>query len=109
MEEVLVPVIMAQRGQTFSRTFRVRPDRLKVSGIQKLVAFKITPNPKEMPIRLTAADGTNTILKYNQELKVWEGELNRGIEQDIEIHIADKSYKFRTVPTTRMGDDLFDD
>ena len=104
-----MPVIIAQKGQTVSRTFRVKADRLKVSGLQKTIAFKITPNPNELSVKLTAADGTDTILIYNQELKIWEGELNRGIEQDIEIHIADKSYKFRTVPTTRMGDDLFDD
>lgn len=109
LEEVIVPVIIAQKGQTVSRSFRVREDRLKVSGLQKTVAFKITPNPKDVPVKLTAADGTNTVLVYNQELKIWEGELKRGIEQDIEIHIADKNYKFRTVPTTRMGDDLFDD
>ena len=109
LEEVLVPVIIAQKGQNVSRTFRVKADRLKVSGLQKTIAFKITPNPNELSVKLTAADGTDTILIYNQELKIWEGELNRGIEQDIEIHIADKSYKFRTVPTTRMGDDLFDD
>lgn len=109
LEEVIVPVIIAQKGQTVSRSFRVREDRLKVSGLQKTVAFKIIPNPKEIPVKLTAADGTNTVLVYNQKLKVWEGELKRGIEQDIAIHIADKNYKFRTVPTTRMGDDLFDD
>lgn len=108
-EEVIIPVIIAQRGQIINRTFKVKADCLKVSGLQKQVAFKITPVPKDIPITLTAADGTNTALKYDQELKVWVGELLRGIEQDIEIHIADKNYKFRTVPTTRMGDDLFDD
>ena len=109
LEEVLVPVIIAQRGRTVSKTFRVKPDQLKVSGLQKTVAFKISPDPKDTPVKLTAADGTNTILKYDQELKVWKGDLNRGIEQDIEVHIADKSYNFRTVPSTHMGDDLFDD
>ena len=59
--------------------------------------------------KASAADGTDIVLVFNQELKVWEGELTRGIEQDIEVHIADKNYRFRTVPTTRMGDDLFDD
>lgn len=108
-EEVIVPVIIVQKGQIANRSFRVKADCLKVSGLQKAVAFRIAPNPQDVPVKLTAVDGTNIILKYNQELKVWEGELNRGIEQDIEIHIADKSYKFRTVPTTRMGDDLFDD
>lgn len=109
LEEVLVPVIIAQRGRTVSKTFRVKPDQLKVSGLQKTVAFKISPDPKDTPVKLTAADGTNTVLKYDQELKVWKGDLNRGIEQDIEVHIADKSYNFRTVPSTHMGDDLFDD
>ena len=109
LEEVIVPVIIAQKRQIINMSFRVKADRLKVSGLQKTVAFKIAPNPQDVPVKLTAADGTNTVLKYNRGLKVWEGELDRGIEQDIEIHIADKNYKFRTVPTTRMGDDLFDD
>lgn len=109
LEEVLVPVIIAQRGLTVSKSFRIKADRLKVSGLQKIVAFKITPNPKDVPVKLTATDGTNTVLTYNQELKVWEGELNRGIEQDIEVHVADKKYGFRTIPSTRMEDDLFDD
>lgn len=108
-EEVVVPVIIAQRGKILNRTFKVKPDSIKVSGLQKKVTFKITPVPKDIQIRLTGADGTNTMLRYDQELKVWEGELLRGIEQDIEIHIADNKYMFRTVPTTRMGDDLFDD
>ena len=82
---------------------------LNVSGLKRTVSFKITPNPKDIPVKLSAADGTNIVLAFNQELKVWEGELTRGIEQDIEVHIADKNYRFRTVPTTRMGDDLFDD
>lgn len=108
-EEVVVPVIIAQRGQIINRTFKVKADTLKVSGLQKKVAFKIMPNPKDISVKLTATDGTDIVLTYDQELKVWEGELKRGIEQDIEVHIADKNYRFRTVPTTRMGDDLFDD
>lgn len=108
-EEVMIPVIIAQKGQRINRQYRVKADNLKVSGLQKTVAFKITPNPKDIPVKLFAADGYNTDLKYDEELKVWIGELDRGIEQDIEIHVADRKYKFRTVPTTRMGDDLFDD
>lgn len=108
-EEVVVPVIIVQRGQIINRTFKVKADSLKVSGLKKTVSFKITPNPKDIPVKLSAADGTDIVLVFNQELKVWEGELTRGIEQDIEVHIADKNYRFRTVPTTRMGDDLFDD
>ena len=58
---------------------------------------------------LKAKDGTNIELIYREETKTWFGKLKRGIEQDIEVSVGGKNYKFRTIPPTKMGDDLFDD
>ena len=109
LEEVLVPIIIAHKGKQVSKTFRVRPVNLSVSGLHREVEFKINPMPKDEKVILKAKDGTNTELIYRDETKTWVGKLKRGIEQDIEVSIGKKIQKFRTVPPTKMGDDLFDD
>ena len=48
-------------------------------------------------------------MKYDTLQKVWYEELKRGIEQDIKVTVENQEFDFRTVPTTKMGDDLFDD
>lgn len=48
-------------------------------------------------------------MKYDTLQKVWYEELERGIEQDIKVTVGSQEFIFRTVPTTKMGDDLFDD
>ena len=58
---------------------------------------------------MKAKDGTVTDLEYREETKTWIGKVKRGIEQDIEVSVGAKTHKFRTVPPTKMGDDLFDD
>ena len=51
----------------------------------------------------------NFHVKYDTLQKVWYEELERGIEQDIKVTVGSQEFIFRTVPTTKMGDDLFDD
>ncbi|MBD5489944.1 MAG: BREX-4 system phosphatase PglZ [Lachnospiraceae bacterium] len=109
LEEVLVPIIIAHKGKQVSKIFRVRPVKLSVSGLHREVEFKINPMPKDEKVMFKAKDGTNTELVYRDETKTWVGKLKRGIEQDIEVSIGKKIHKFRTVPPTKMGDDLFDD
>ena len=48
-------------------------------------------------------------MELNSDANVWVGELKRGIEQDIEIIVDSQISNFRTIPQTKMGDDLFDD
>lgn len=109
LEEVLVPIIIAHKGKRLQRAFRVRAMNLKVSGLHKEVEFKINPDPIDEKVIMKAKDGTYTELFYREETKTWIGELKRGIEQDIEVSVGAKKHKFRTVPPTKMGDDLFDD
>lgn len=109
LEEVLVPVIIAHKGKTQLKTFSVCAMNLSVSGLHREVEFKINPLPSDEKVILKAKDGTNIELIYREETKTWFGKLKRGIEQDIEVSVGGKNYKFRTIPPTKMGDDLFDD
>ena len=109
LEEVLVPVIIAKKGRAIATDFRIKAINLNVSGLQRDVEFEIIPAPTEEKVRLTANDGTDTVLTYKEETGTWFGKLKRGIEQDIEVAVAEQKYKFKTVPQTKMGDDLFDD
>ena len=43
------------------------------------------------------------------QISIVNEELERGIEQDIKVTVGSQEFIFRTVPTTKMGDDLFDD
>ncbi len=106
-EEVVIPVIIAHKSNTQSRTYKVKIVDVKVSGLDKKVIFKINPKPDK--VRLQAKDGTDILMKYDTLQKVWYEELERGIEQDIKVTVGSQEFIFRTVPTTKMGDDLFDD
>lgn len=108
-EEVLVPVIIAHKGNAIAVSYRVREVDLHVSGLEKYIKIKIYPRPRNIDVLLRAKDGTDTKMTYDNENKVWIGELKRGIEQDIEVQIGQQSFTFRTIPPTKMGDDLFDD
>lgn len=109
LEEVLVPIIIAQKNKQLSKCYRVYPVDLNVSGLKRKVEFRITPMLKGEKAILKAKDGTNTELIYNEETKTWIGEVRKGIEQNIEISIGNQNYEFRTIPPTKMGDDLFND
>lgn len=109
LEEVLVPIIIVHKGKQISKTYRVNAIDLKVSGLKKKVEFSIYPMHKNVTAILRAKDGTNANLTYNEETKTWTGELKRGIEQEIEISIGEQIFMFKTVPPTKMGDDLFDE
>ncbi len=109
LEEILVPIVIAHKGKKTLKTFRVHAVNLSVSGLHREVEFKINPNPGNEKVLLTAKDGTDIEMSYKVDTKTWIGKLKRGIEQDIEVFVGTKGYKFRTVPTTKMGDDLFDD
>lgn len=108
-EEVVIPVIYARKGKTIDHSFNVKAINLKVSGLQKGVEVKVTPKPSASEIKLLAKDGTNTIMSFDESTNTWKANLKRGIEQEITIVISGKEFKFRTIPTTKMGDDLFDD
>lgn len=109
LEEVLVPIIIAHKGKKTTKTYRVCAVNLSVSGLRKEVEFKINPVPNDEKVVLKAKDGTVTELVYQEETKTWIGKVKRGIEQDIEVSVGAETYKFRTIPPTKMGDDLFDD
>lgn len=109
LEEVLVPVIIAEKGKRTTVSYKVKAENLKVSGLQKTIEVKITPMPKEVSVKLKAKDGTDVVMHYNDQKKTWLGELKRGMEQDIQIIIAQQTFGFRTIPPTKMGDDLFDE
>lgn len=106
-EEVIIPVIIARKTSVQTRTYKVKPINLKVSGLNKSLTFKVTPKPEK--VKLEAKDGTNELLTYDEVQKTWSIDLKRGIEQEVKIILENKEYKFMTVPPTRMGDDLFDD
>lgn len=108
-EEVLVPVIIVHRGKKTVKHYRIKAVNLKVSGINKRIEVKINPMPKDVKVVLKGKDGTDAGMKWNSDMNVWTGELKRGIEQDIEIAVDSQIFKFRTIPQTKMGDDLFDD
>lgn len=109
LEEVVVPVVFAKKGKTTERSFNVKAINLKVSGLQKEIEVKVTPKPADTVIKLMAKDGTNTEMSFDESTNTWKGSLKRGIEQEIIIVIGGKEFKFRTIPPTKMGDDLFDD
>ncbi len=109
LEEVLVPVIIAEKGKQTTVSYRVKAENLKVSGLQKTIEVRILPMPKGVGVKLKAKDGTDVDMLYNNQKKTWMGELKRGMEQDIEIIIAQQTFGFRTIPSTKMGDDLFDE
>lgn len=109
-EEILVPVITVHKRRQNSQGHRVKAINLKVSGLQKKVEVTITPMPEMSSVNLSANDGTNTKMLYDNDTNTWTGELKSGIEQDIKITVERESFIFRTIPPTRMGgDDLFDD
>lgn len=109
-EEILIPVIIAHKGRRLTQSHRAEAINLKVSGLQKTVEIKIIPASEDLPVKLSAADGTSTTMSYNRNTKTWTGELKTGIEQEIRVTVEAESFIFRTVPPTRMGgDDLFDD
>ena len=108
-EEVLVPVIIVHRGQNNIKHYRVKAVNLKVSGINRKIEVKINPIPTDIKVILKAKDGTDVEMELNSDANVWVGELKRGIEQDIEIIVDSQISNFRTIPQTKMGDDLFDD
>lgn len=109
LEEILVPVIIAEKGTHTTVSYRVKAENLKVSGLQKTIEVKITPMPKDASVKLKAKDGTDVAMIYNDQKKTWIGELKRGMEQDIQIIIDQQTFGFRTIPPTKMGDDLFDE
>lgn len=108
-EEVLVPVIIVHKGKQSVRHYRVKPINLKVAGYRKQIEVKINPIPEDETVILKAKDGTNVEMTFKNETKTWAGELKRAIEQEIEIIIGKQNFPFRTIPPTKMGDDLFDD
>ena len=108
-EEILVPIIIAYKGKETNKDYDIKAENLKVSGLQKKIEIKINPTPKNTKVFLKAKDGTDTEMEYNNNTNTWIGILNRGIEQDIEIIIGNQTRNFRTIPSTKMGDDLFDD
>lgn len=109
LEEVLVPVIIVEKGKQATVSYRVKAENLKVSGLQKTIEVKITPKPMDANVVLKAKDGTDVEMLYDNQKKTWIGELKRGMEQDIQIIIAQQTFGFRTIPPTKMGDDLFDE
>lgn len=109
MEEVLVPVIIAVKGREAIVSYRVKAENLTVSGMEKMVRVKISPIPNNLLVMLKAKDGTDREMIYDKQNEVWIGELKRGIEQDIQIVIGQQTFDFRTIPSTKMGDDLFDE
>lgn len=108
-EEVLVPVIIAQKDVQGTKIYRVKAVNLKVSGLEKNIKVEINPAPKDKKVRLYAKDGTDVEMTLDYNTNIWTGELKRGIEQDITIAIEEQIHTFRTIPETKMGDDLFDD
>lgn len=106
-EEVIIPFIIAHKVNDNSRIYRVKDIKLKVSGLDKELRFKVNPKPEK--VRLQAKDTTDIWLTYDSEQKLWIGSLKRGIEQDIKVIVQNQEFNFRTVPSTKMGDDLFDD
>lgn len=106
-EEVIIPVIITQKDNSLSSEYSVKALELKVSGMQKKVKFRVNPKPER--VRLKAKDNTDIYLKYDDVENIWVGEIRRGIEQNIKVIVENQEFDFRTIPTTRMGDDLFDD
>lgn len=108
MEEVIVPVIIAKRTSSTIVNYRVRPEKLKVSGLDKVISLKVRPMPER--VQLLAKDGTNCEMKYDENKKEWIGTLKRGIAQNIDVYVDNQKFTYKTIPSTRMGgNDGFDD
>lgn len=107
-EEVIVPVIIAKRSTASTVKYKVIPEKLKVSGLDKLVSVKVRPIPES--VQLTAKDGTNCKMKYDENKKEWVAFLKRGIAQNIDVSVGKQKFTFKTIPSTKMGgNDGFDD
>lgn len=50
-EEVVIPVIIAHKSNTQSRTYKVKIVDVKVSGLDKKVIFKINPKPDKVRLQ----------------------------------------------------------
>lgn len=109
LEEVLVPVIIANKDKGMSTVYKVKAINLEVSGLDNNLKFEIIPMPKNIKPLLKAKDGTDSELIYDNNAKIWTGKLNRPIEQDIEIIIDRQVFEYRTTSLSNMEDDLFDD
>lgn len=108
LEEVIVPVIIAKRTSSTIVNYRVRPEKLKVSGLDKVISLKVRPMPER--VQLIAKDGTNCEMKYDENKKEWIGTLKRGIAQNIDVYVDNQKFTYKTIPSTRMGgNDGFDD
>lgn len=107
-EEVIIPVIIVERAIISSVNYKVTPEKLNVSGLDKMISVKVRPMPQG--VRVIAKDGTNCEMRYDKNKKEWIAALRRGIAQEINIVIDDKKFAFRTIPSTKMGgNDGFDD
>ena len=107
-EEVIVPVIITKRATNSNVKYKVKPEKLKVSGLDKLVSVKIYPIPES--VQLIAKDGTNCKMKYDKNKKEWAAFLKRGIAQNIDVIVGDQKFTFKAIPSTKMGgNDGFDD
>ncbi len=111
MEEMLVPVIVADiTGDISAKTvYRVLDEKTEVSGLDKNVAFYISPDPSDAA-SLIETDGSAHLLKKEGEF--YTTELSSGREQEITIVIGEQEFKFKIKKKSKnnmQGDDGFDD
>lgn len=107
-EEVLIPVILAQRTESASEVYyEISAQKLKVSGLDKIVEFKVAPKPNH--VHLKADDGTSCEMQYDERKEIWFCKLNSGIKQSLTLTAGKNSKTFTTITDTGMEDDLFDD
>jgi hypothetical protein len=111
MEEMLVPVIVADiTGDISAKTvYRVLDEKTEVSGLDKNVAFYISPDPSDAA-SLIETDGSAHLLKKEGEF--YTTELSSGREQEITIVIGEQEFKFKIKNKSKnnmQGDDGFDD
>jgi hypothetical protein len=111
IEEIIVPMLISYpySEKISVINYRVIPNKLIVSGIDKEVSFKILPKPKVPPI-IKAIDGTDKNLIYNIDFDEWKNVLNTGKTQTIFIEVDKQKFEFETVTLNKMkGNDGFDD
>jgi len=102
-EEVIVPFILVTKEESFDVDYKVKPINLKVSGLNKIVSFLITPEPNERPRIIDESKNEYFLINNNN---VWEAELKEARKQRITVFVGKQEENFY-VKSTLEEDDLF--
>lgn len=105
IEEISVPVIIVAERKPGSKNEYYSVDALKldISGLDRIVSFRILPAPTNPPIMI---DGSNKRSILNNSGSFWNGELTTGKTQTVTIEVGGQKFEFKakTKSISNLGD-----